>query len=256
VNATAGTEPTVRDLLVSEEFTAPQGEGPHMGRPMYWVRLGGCGLECTWCDEPQTWVFDERHRKMHEGGKAYDPKAELSRVTVENLASRIAVTNYTTVAVTGGEPLLQQEAVGALIDHPLMGGMSFEFETAGVITPWRLAGYGNVRFNVSPKLASSGNPVAKRRNDAAIAALRALDSVFKFVLDTRQNGMWQADLTEVEYLTRQWDIPPGRVWVMPCGTTPGEVTEGMLLLEPVALARQWNLSSRLQVFMHGDARGF
>jgi organic radical activating enzyme len=158
------------------------------------------------------------------------------------------------VAVTGGEPLLQQEAVAALIDDPLMRGMSFEFETAGVIVPYRLAGFLNTRFNVSPKLSSSGNPLGLRRNPDAIRSLRSLDSVFKFVLDTR-SPLWESDLTEIEYLTGEWEIPPHRVWVMPCGTTAEDVVAGMRVLEPVAQARQWNLSSRLQVLMHGDARG-
>lgn len=255
MSADAGTRPAVRDLLVSEEFTAPQGEGPNMGRPRYWIRLGGCDQKCSWCDANYAVFFTDRHAQLHESRTVFDPKTELSRVSVETIAARIAVTNYTTVAVTGGEPLLQQEAVGELIDHPLMGGMSFEFETAGAVYPWRLTRYGNARFNVSPKLASSGNPVDVRRNDEAIESLRALDSVFKFVLDTR-TAAWQRDLTEVEYLCRRWDIPPARTWVMPCGTTTAEVTSGMLTLEPVALARQWNLSGRLQVFMHGDTRGY
>jgi 7-carboxy-7-deazaguanine synthase len=244
-------------LLISEEFQAPQGEGPNMGRPMYWVRLGGCNQACSWCDAAYACFYDERHASQHESGVRYDPKTELTRSSVEALATRIAVTNYTTVSLTGGEPLLQQEALGGLLDHPLMQrqGQEWHFETAGTVVPWRFTSYGNVFFNVSPKLASSGNPLEVRRVPKALQALAALPSVFKFVLDTRSER-YLADLTEVEYLVREHAIPPHRVWLMPCGTTSQEVAQGMAILEPLALARQWNLSGRLQVFMHGDQRGW
>jgi organic radical activating enzyme len=242
-------------LLISEEFQAPQGEGPHMGRPMYWVRLGGCNQMCRYCDTPYTWAFDDRHAARHEGGSKYDPKAELTRHSVGALAGRIALTNYQTVSLTGGEPLLQQEAIARLICHPLMSNREFHFETAGTIVPWMLHQYGNTFFNVSPKLTCSGNPVDVRRVPQAMESLAALPSAFKFVLDTRSD-LYQADLTEVEYLVREHAIPPDRVWLMPCGTTTQEVAQGMAILEPLALARQWNLSGRLQVFMHGDQRGW
>lgn len=243
-------------LLLAEEFCAPQGEGPSMGRPMYWLRLGGCGLHCKWCDTPYTHVFDHRKAATHDDGKAYDPRVELYRASVDEVARRILPTGLRTVAVTGGEPLLQQAAVRELIGHPFMERRAFEFETAGVIKPAALAGLPNVRFNVSPKLGNSGNTVSERRNPEAITALLRQDSVFKFVLDTRLDLVWQADLEEVLYLVREWEIPADRVWLMPCGTTPVAVTAGMLMLEPVCIMHGWNLSARLQVFMHGDERGF
>lgn len=242
-------------LLLSEEFQAPQGEGPHMGRPMYWIRLGGCNQKCKWCDASYAVFFTERDAAVHESGRVFKPDEELYRSTPNGVAVRVSASNCTTVSVTGGEPLLQQDAIGDLMDHPLMAGKLVSFETAGTIVPYRLAQYENTWFNVSPKLASSGNPQQVRRVPEALEALAALPGCFKFVLDTR-SPLYEADLSEVEYLVREHAIPPDRVWLMPCGTTADEVAHGMRILEPLALARQWNLSARLQIFMHGDARGF
>lgn len=248
---------TEHTLLVSEEFTAPQGEGPHAGRPMYWLRLGGCNLACKWCDAAYACFYDKRSAAQHETGRVYDPQQELTRYHVDEVADRIHCSNLTTVAVTGGEPLIQQVRVAELIAHPLLKAHQWEFETAGTLVPTSLAKLKNVRFVVSPKLASSGNSEARRRNPAAIKALLAVPgTAFKFVVDGRKSfWLWETDLAEVEYLCRTWQLPPDKVWLMPCGTTPEEVATGMQQLEPIAMARGYNLSGRAQVFMHGDERG-
>jgi organic radical activating enzyme len=39
------------DLVVSEIFgPTVQGEGTSMGRRCGFLRLGGCNLDCAWCD--------------------------------------------------------------------------------------------------------------------------------------------------------------------------------------------------------------
>ena len=35
---------------VVEIFESIQGEGSWMGRPVTFIRLGGCNLSCPWCD--------------------------------------------------------------------------------------------------------------------------------------------------------------------------------------------------------------
>ena len=36
-----------------ELFSSVQGEGPHVGTPALFVRLGGCDIRCVYCDEPR-----------------------------------------------------------------------------------------------------------------------------------------------------------------------------------------------------------
>lgn len=251
--------PTGRNwLLVNEEFSAPQGEGATMGRPAYWVRCGGCNQHCWWCDTPQTWVYDDRHAEMHDKHKLYDPRTELYRVSLPVLAERIRDQSLRRVVFTGGEPLLQAEQIAKLIR--MLGEysadrFSFEFETAGSIAPGELAHLPHVSFNVSPKLASSGNPRELRRNLDAINAFRECAGIFKFVIDTRNPPDVETDLREVQDLIDICNLPGERIWLSPCGTTVEEVISGMWALEPIAVKFGWNLSSRLHVLMHGNERG-
>lgn len=245
-------------LLVNEHFTAPQGEGPYMGQTAYWTRLGGCDQVCSWCDTPQTWVYDERHAKKHQAHVLYDPKVELHRESVDELVRSMLRHYLRHFVFTGGETLLQLEPVSQVIsgvneesyDHPF-----FEIETAGIHPAGELAHYDNVHFNVSPKLASSGNPIEKRRNPAAIASLLDCRSVFKFVVDTREPSQALLDIEEIHELAYEWSLPPNRIWLSPCGFTESEVIFGMRQLEPIAIENGWNLSSRLHILMHGNERG-
>jgi 7-carboxy-7-deazaguanine synthase len=243
----------VRDLLVAYEFLAPQGEGRNTGRLSYWVRLGGCNQHCRWCDSPETWVFTERKAAQHEGGKLYDVTQELSRHSIEDIAGRIYDSPARAVTFTGGEPLLQAEPLLMLLNE-LDDRYLIDFETAGTVPPGHLKNY-PVQFTVSPKLASSGNEVSLRRNPDAISQFLQLDSVFKFVIDTRTPEAMAADLDEAVMLVSTWRIPAELVWLSPCGTSTPEVIDGMKLLEPACLSEGFNLSSRLQVLMHGNERG-
>ncbi|HEV2175272.1 MAG TPA: 7-carboxy-7-deazaguanine synthase QueE [Nitrospira sp.] len=249
---------TARDwLLINEQFTAPQGEGPYMGRPAFWLRLGGCNLACRWCDTPDTWVFDERHVAAHDAHIKYDPRHTLHRATISSLVKQFVNHPLRRYAITGGEPLLQLEGVSQLISgvNELTYDPFFEIETAGTIAPGELAEYENVWFNVSPKLASSGNPLAKRRIAPALSAFNDGSSCFKFVVDTRDPDQWRLDIEEVYEIIDEVGIPHGRVWLMPCGVTESEVIFGMRQLEEVVVKNGWNLSSRLHVLMHGSERG-
>lgn len=245
-------------LLVSEHFTAPQGEGPNMGRPAYWTRLGGCGLFCSWCDSAHTWCYDERHVKVHDAHHKYDPRVELHRETIPALIDLLLDQPLNHYAITGGEPLLQRSPVSRVIsgvNEEAYYAVSFEIETAGVVSPGELATYSNVSFNVSPKLASSGNPLELRRKLSVLREFVPLAGCFKFVIDTRKPD-YSDDIREVHELIDLVEIPHRRVWLMPCGDTLEEVVNGMRLLEPLVVKFDWNLSSRLHVLMHGNERGF
>jgi 7-carboxy-7-deazaguanine synthase len=78
-----------RLLPIVEDFYTIQGEGFHMGKPAYFVRVGGCDIGCSWCDTKFSW------------NPAIHP---LNRV--DEIMSRIRDNNASVVVVTGGEPLI------------------------------------------------------------------------------------------------------------------------------------------------------
>jgi 7-cyano-7-deazaguanosine (preQ0) biosynthesis protein QueE len=222
------------DLVVSEVFGPTiQGEGPSVGRRAGFVRLGRCNLACTWCDTPYTWDWSR-----------YDPAVELRRADVGAVVAEIEAMDVPLVVVTGGEPLLQQSALVPLLAALAQPGRRIEVETAGTLAPSPELVALVDQFNVSPKLANSGNPVERRLHPDVLAALAATGkAIFKFVV---------ADVAELDEVAA-FGLAP--VWIMPEGTDPAVVQRRLAeLVEPV-LARGWNLTPRLHVAIWGDKRG-
>lgn len=117
-----------------EIFASSQGEGPEVGRPTVFVRLGGCDLRCRWCDSPGTWrpVPTCRIEETAGSGRFVErdnPVAiEAIVAEVERLDSRKA----TWISLTGGEPLLQPMAVRALAQALATRGRRVYLETHGL----------------------------------------------------------------------------------------------------------------------------
>lgn len=227
-------------LVVSEVFGPTwQGEGPSLGRRAGFVRLGRCGLRCTWCDTPYTWRWDD-----------HDPAVELTTRPVAAIVDEVVAMDVDLVVVTGGEPLLQQSHLPPLLGPLRDRGLEVEIETAGVIAPDpALAGL-VTRFNVSPKLASSGNDLDRRHKPEVLRAfVESGRASFKFV------AVDESDLHEIQGIVDECGLPRHDVWVMPEGTDPAVLVErSRTLIEPV-LARGWNLTTRLHVLLWGDRRG-
>ena len=224
-------------LVVSEVFGPTlQGEGPSVGRPAGFVRLGRCNLSCRWCDTPYTWDWAR-----------YDPAEELHTVAVEDLVARLDAMDVDLVVVTGGEPLLQQRHLPPLLHQARAKGWRVEVETAGTIAPLLEAGLVD-QYNVSPKLANSGMAAERRHRPDVLRALQASGrAVFKFVVTD------VADLDEVAAVVAECGLE--RVWIMPEGTDAETVLARMREMAGEVLARRWSLTPRLHVLLWGDRRG-
>lgn len=235
--AAADTAP-VRTLWIAETFARTvQGEGPSAGTPALFIRTSGCNLKCRWCDTPYTW---DRTR--------FDLPRERSRRSITELAAWAAARPEPLAVLTGGEPLMQQHALVPLARALAGLGKRVEIETNGTYPPAdELTGLG-VYFNVSPKLASACMPASRTIRPDALAAFAATPNrVFKFVVGDR------SDLGQVDALVARYGLT--EVWLMPEGTTPRAVIDGMKSLVPAAVERGYRISPRLHVLMWGDERG-
>lgn len=107
-----------KKLPLMEEFYTLQGEGFHMGRAAYFIRVGGCDVGCSWCDSKESW-----------NAQLFPP------VSVEQVVKNAASHPAKTVVVTGGEPsmypmeiltqMLQQNGITTMVEtsgaYPLSG---------------------------------------------------------------------------------------------------------------------------------------
>jgi organic radical activating enzyme len=124
--------------------------------------------------------------------------------------------------------------------------MAVEVETAGTIAP-ELDGLVD-RWNVSPKLASSGNPRERRYKPDVLRAFEATGrAAFKFVVGA------PSELDEVQDIVDECGLTS--VLVMPEGVDAPTVLARMQELAGPVLARGWDLTPRLHILLWGDRRG-
>lgn len=124
------------EMNLVEVFSSVQGEGPHVGETTLFVRLGGCDLRCAWCDSPQTWrpARTARLETARGRGEHRELPNPVSLRTVVAAAEALAVEEHRFVSLTGGEPLLQAEAVRALAGALGGRGPRIHLETHGLAT--------------------------------------------------------------------------------------------------------------------------
>ncbi len=230
-----------------EIFASVQGEGPSMGMPVAFMRLSRCNLACVWCDTAYTWRFEGDNRP-HRDGQTYDRKANQVTLGEDEVAARIMALGQNRLVITGGEPLLQAPALAKLLD--LLPDIGVEIETNGTTkAPPRL----DIRidqFNVSPKLAHSGNPaelaLIPERLDAYATDPRAW---FKFVIAE------PSDLDEVLALRERYRFRPDHVFLMPEGTDSETLRAREKWLAPLCVEHGFRMSDRLHIHLFGDTRG-
>jgi 7-carboxy-7-deazaguanine synthase len=235
-----GPTPPPEALLITETFGPTfQGEGPSCGQPALFIRTSRCNLTCTWCDEPRTW---DRSR--------FDLADHTTCRSVAGLAEWVLDQDTELVVITGGEPLLQQHRLLPLVTTLLDADRRVEFETNGTVSPLPDLWCEGVRFNVSPKLASSGVPTRRRIVPAALDTLAQTNSVYKFVITAEHR---ESDLAETGELVDTHGLR--RVWLMPEGTTRDAITTGLHALAEPALTRGWGLTTRLHIQLWENEHG-
>ena len=114
-------KPEIHDGLrldVQEIFPTLQGEGPYVGHPSVFIRLGGCNLACSFCDTE------------FESYKNFSLEEILSEV--QKLAKNSAGENVKKlVVITGGEPLRQP--IERLCEELVKLGFLVQIETNGTL---------------------------------------------------------------------------------------------------------------------------
>ncbi len=254
VNSTADNNMSVEGdedtLPVNELFYSLQGEGILAGVPSVFVRTSGCNLRCWFCDSYHT-SWEPTHGKM----------------TLEEIIKAIkGFEQADHVVLTGGEPLIHEQAIG-LLERLHERGYHTTVETNGTV--YRDASIDLA--SISPKLASSTPTSEKdpkgdgewaerhedRRIDVNVLAnlVDAYDSQLKFVVTGRN------DLPEIEDLLSRirnvasTPVPDSDVLLMPEGTTRDSLDESRNNVAELAMEYGYRYTPRLHVDLWNDAPG-
>ena len=162
---------------VNETFLSWQGEGVHLGRKAFFIRLQGCPVRCAWCDAASTWH------------PAHVPK-DLRKASAGELADEAYLARPEFVVLTGGEPCVHD--LTPLVAALMSKGLPVHLETCGAFPlPAGLAW-----VTVSPKWAKPPLP----------EVLRAANEV-KVIIEE------PSTLTKWEQALGAWACPV--VWLHP-----------------------------------------
>ncbi len=223
-------------MQITEIYKSLQGESTHAGLPCVFVRLTGCNLRCSWCDSEFSFY----------GGHKMTVDEVFSEVARLSLREDGARPRPGLVEITGGEPMLQEREVIALMERLLTAGYKVLLETSGE-RPLACVPEGVIKI-VDVKCPHSGEP-----DTFAIENLDALQphDELKFVL---------ADRTDYEFardFVRQHQLAD-RVYAILLSpafdkTAAGTRDTSHCLLDPEELAA-WiladNLPARLSLQIH------
>lgn len=152
-------------LNCHEIFLSIQGENTGMGMPCVFIRLFGCNVHCTYCDQPQS-------------------KKDRKSKSVANIVKEAMSYGCNNICITGGEPMIQSDGVYQLALELVSFGCKVAIETNGCTPIPDLYYPKEIKFVMDIKCPSSG--VSDKNIYENLMLLRTNDEV-KFVISDRED---------------------------------------------------------------------
>ena len=206
-------------LYLDEVFTSIQGESTDAGLPCVFVRLFGCNIGCSFCDQPQK-------------------PSNRTRISIANLVAKIMKYRIDYVCITGGEPMLQWNALYPVILELVSLGKRVAIETSGCV-PIDADPYNrSFKYIMDIKCQSSG--VSHKNIYDNLMNLQRKDEV-KFVVSDRK---------DYDFMKRILKAYPtsAKILVSPCFTPDFKPMIGPELVD--WLIRDGLYNVRVQIQMH------
>lgn len=200
-------------LLVHEIYRSVQGESTFAGLPCAFVRLTGCPARCVWCDTPHAFKEGEQ-------------------LVLAAVIERVLALDCPLVELTGGEPLVQDEAF-ALMTALCDIGKTVLVETSGTVPVERVDR--RVRIIMDLKCPDSGE--CDNNLWANLDHLKPIDEI-KFVLASRRDFDWAAAMVREHKLQERFAVLLSPVFGR---VTPRELADWLL---------ESRLNVRMQVQLH------
>ena len=240
----------------AEIFYSIQGEGKNMGQPSIFIRSSMCNLHCIWCDTDYTWNWENTRfqhvRDAEPGYQKYKMSEHIVECSIEAIVQEVQQYPCTNIVLTGGEPMLQQEALVDLMRTLKSNDANyfFEVETNGTLLPH--PAFDNLinQYNVSAKLENSNNPRKLREKPAVYQHFSTnKKALFKFVLAEEQ------DLSEILELIERYHIPAQKVYLMAEGVLPEQLRSKQQWLVEICKKHGFHFTDRLHIQLYGDKKG-
>lgn len=189
-------------LNYHEVFLSIQGESTGAGLPCVFIRLYGCNVKCSYCDQPQG-------------------KCDRHRISVEHLVQKAMSFECKNICITGGEPMIQCDEVYQLALELISDyGCKVAIETNGCTPIPDLYYPRDLKFVMDIKCPSSG--VSDKNIYENLMLLRANDEV-KFVISDRTDYEFMKKVLKnyptaakilvspvFKYRLAEWFCPNGR----------------------------------------------
>lgn len=124
-------------MYYDEIFASIQGESSDSGLPCIFIRLFGCPVGCSYCDQPQK-------------------PEQKKRISVENVINKVLkFKGIKYVCITGGEPLIHKEVI-PLTWELMHLGYKVSIETSGCVPIEDLGYRRSFKYVMDIKCPSSG----------------------------------------------------------------------------------------------------
>ena len=183
-------------IYYDEIFCSIQGESSDSGLPCIFIRLFGCPVGCSYCDQPQK-------------------PDQKKRVSIENIINKVLkFKGVKYVCITGGEPLIYQEVIPLTWELMHMG-YKVSIETSGCVPLEKPTYRRSYKYVMDIKGPSSG--VKHKNVYENLLKLQNNDEV-KYVIKDREDyefmkGVMKKYPTSAKILVSPMFDPDGKAYI-------------------------------------------